>query len=276
MTILQRITNPLHFDKIKLFYNDNFPFEVRFICANWIECQIQNTVDFNHPQYAQNFILNLIQQLEMEKQKLLNPEDLQLKHRIDGAISRFSQNIYNAHQLYEQVREAIFYEEYFMENCHADPQMIRMDAEAIQICANLYQLYQMLYNLENAYQQSTVQYGNVREFVQRLVRVRDIVVHKRLIQWQREQTLAGIGGPWPANSLDEIQSWFIKLADLIYRSRGLVDAIKGSSIPTQDPPNPNDPYECAHRELTMLIQSLIVSAFIVEHQPPQVLKKDTR
>lgn len=337
MSMWERIINQPGFEKIKSLYNENFPLEVRILCANWIEERIKadQFLDASDPQYDQralNFMHNLIQQLEQEKQKLKKPEELSIKYRIEDAIRTFTQSIYSPGLVYKQIRDALMYEQHFLESLSNNPQMSYMDSEAIEIGENLKQLRQMiLLNNEgcNRYkheleqnmlryseltkriqeintipptaenneqraaimeeykrevcsmsdsinQRRQVLYESIREVIQRLAEVQKVVIHKRLGKWQRDQALAGNGAPLPLNTLDDIQMWFEELADLIWTTRTLIDTIRKSNIPLQGQSNYNDVFEVAYREITTLLQNLIVSGFIVEKQPPQVMKTNTR
>lgn len=106
--------------------------------------------------------------------------------------------------------------------------------------------------------------------------LQQIVIQKRLSKWQREQVLAGNGGPYPFNALDEIQQWFEALAEIIWNSRSLVDNMRCRG---NFPFNGDDfvhQFEEHYNNINNLLQNLIVSSFIVEKQPPQVMKTNTR
>lgn len=335
MTNWERIINQPGFEKIKSLYNENFPLEVRIVCANWIEQSIKadQYIDANDPTYEQhaaNFINNLIQQLEQEKQKLKKPEEIAIKYRLEDAIRKFTLQIYSPVQLYKHIRDALMYEQHVLESYSANPQqMSYMDAEQLEIVEKLKQLRQMiLHNTDNQnrykhemeqymlrYSESSKRiqelsnvpstpeieerknqmiveckrvmdsmtesinarrielYQNIRAVLESLHETQKIVIHKRLAKWQRDQALAGNGAPLLYNALDEIQTWFEELADLIIHTKTVIDTMR-KNIPLQN--NPNDLFEIQYREVTVLLQNLIVSAFIVEKQPPQVMKTHTR
>lgn len=337
MSIWGRIINQPGFEKIKTLYNDNFPLEVRFVCAQWIEERIKadQYIDINDPQFDQraaNFLHNLIQQLEQEKAKYKKPEDISMKYRIDEAIRTFTQNIYNPVPLYRQIREALMCEQHFLENCNDNPQMAYMDSEAFEISDKLKQIQQIVilqtencsrykheleqYMLRYTEGSKRIQeftnmpptpeieerratlleeykhqicsmtesinarrvdlYTNIRNILDMLNEVQKVVIHKRLGKWQRDQALAGNGAPLPLNTLDEIQQWFEDLANLIWTTRTLIDTIRKTNIPFPGQNAIGDVFEAAYREVTTLLQNLIVSGFIVEKQPPQVMKTNTR
>lgn len=338
MSLWDRVSKlPSNLEKIKNLYNENFPLEVRIVCAQWIEDRVKadQYIDINDPQYEQraaNFMHNLIQQLEQEKLKFHKPGEVSIKYRLEEAIRTFTQHIYNPVQLYKHIRDALMYEHQILESCANNPQVNYMDTEAIKIGEDLKSLHQLIMmNGENCSRykheleqyminfsegtkriqelnnlQSTPEvverqrlivdeyklkmqqmtesinarrvelYANIRNVTESLNEVQKVVIHKRLGKWQRDQALAGNGAPVPMSALDEIQGWFENLADLIWSTRTLIDTIRKTNLPIQGPGNGGDLFEAAYREVTTLLQNLIVSGFIVEKQPPQVMKTNTR
>lgn len=102
-----------------------------------------------------------------------------------------------------------------------------------------------------------------------------VIVDDELIQWKRRQQLAGNGGP-PEGSLDILQSWCEKLADVVWQNR---QQLRRVDHLTQQLPIPG-PTEELLKELnatiTDIISALVTSTFIIEKQPPQVLKTQTK
>lgn len=331
MALWKRLFAHPGFERLKSLYNDQFPLEVRFVCAEWIEEQIKNDqfLDLNNDPHAEqraaNFMRSLIEKLEQEKEKFRAPEQTTLKYRIEEAIRMFTENLsFHSFATYKQIRDAIIYEQHFVDNMEDIPQYGYVDAEAMEINEKLRQLHnavltnkdkQNQYNhelesykmLEYNEQNKPLQVFNpahpeaeelrLREFARKkdfmvdsitrngnelmtnlatIIReiddVQRTVILKRLGRWQRDQALSGNGAPLPINALDEIQLWFEKLAELILATRNSIDAIrKLNSIFNM---NMNvDPH---YKKITELLQELIVSGFIVEKQPPQVMKTNTR
>ncbi|KAF7704916.1 hypothetical protein HF521_020202 [Silurus meridionalis] len=102
-----------------------------------------------------------------------------------------------------------------------------------------------------------------------------VIVDDELIQWKRRQQLAGNGGP-PEGSLDILQSWCEKLADMVWQNR---QQLRRVDHLTQQLPIPG-PTEELLKELnatiTDIISALVTGTFIIEKQPPQVLKTQTK
>ncbi|NXQ52847.1 STA5B protein, partial [Anthoscopus minutus] len=101
------------------------------------------------------------------------------------------------------------------------------------------------------------------------------ILDDELIQWKRRQQLAGNGGP-PEGTLDVLQTWCEKLAEIIWQNR---QQIRRAEHLCQQLPIPG-PVEEMLSELngtiTDIISALVTSTFIIEKQPPQVLKTQTK
>uniref|UniRef100_A0A672GXS4 Signal transducer and activator of transcription n=1 Tax=Salarias fasciatus TaxID=181472 RepID=A0A672GXS4_SALFA len=98
-----------------------------------------------------------------------------------------------------------------------------------------------------------------------------LILDEELIQWKRRQQLAGNGGPHEGG-LDVLQSWCEKLADLIWQNR---QQIRRCEHLTQQLPLPGPMEELLSKlnaDITDIISALVTSTFIIEKQPPQVLK----
>ncbi|XP_060571186.1 signal transducer and activator of transcription 5A-like isoform X2 [Ruditapes philippinarum] len=104
------------------------------------------------------------------------------------------------------------------------------------------------------------------------------VVDDELIAWRQKQKLALNGAPFDTSMIDVLQKWCEVLADLIWRNRMQiikVDLLR-QQLPIDIPQGQTDLQPDLNRIVTGLLSSLVTSTFIVEQQPPQVLKKDSR
>jgi signal transducer and activator of transcription 5B len=104
------------------------------------------------------------------------------------------------------------------------------------------------------------------------------ILDVELISWKRRQQLAGNGLVMTNSSLETLQQWCESLADLIWQNR---QQIKKSTqlqqqLPIRLPDGIDDLLPKLNDTITGLLSSLVTSTFIVEQQPPQVLKKDAR
>nr|ATZ76819.1 signal transducer and activator of transcription [Sinohyriopsis schlegelii] len=108
------------------------------------------------------------------------------------------------------------------------------------------------------------------------------VVDGELITWKRRQQLAGNGAPSDAGHLETIQSWCESLAEIIWNNRKqwFKEDILRQQLPIEAPQGTKDYHHELNPRITGLLSSLVTrprsSTFIVESQPPQVLKKDSR
>lgn len=103
------------------------------------------------------------------------------------------------------------------------------------------------------------------------------VIDGRLGRWQLNQVLAGNGAPLAKdllNELDEIQMWFKKLFDMIWLTRSVI--IKIQAIIDKHALNYATQFDESLSRTKELLETLILAGFVVEKQPPQVIKKNTR
>merc|ERR1711884_832954 len=103
-----------------------------------------------------------------------------------------------------------------------------------------------------------------------------LVLEKELLTWQREQQMAGNGYNMnDSRSIEVIQEWCEGLADIIWSLKQQVKQLQTLRDKIQDPQNP-DVKPNLLMEITTLLYNLVKSAFIIEKQPPQVMKTNTR
>ncbi|XP_075033016.1 signal transducer and activator of transcription 5B [Mixophyes fleayi] len=111
--------------------------------------------------------------------------------------------------------------------------------------------------------------------LQLLRKQQTVILDDELIQWKRRQQLAGNGGP-PEGSLDLLQTWCEKLAEIIWQNR---QQIRRAEHLCQQLPIPGPVEELLaelNATITDIISALVTSTFIIEKQPPQVLKTQTK
>ncbi|MGH0156592.1 UNVERIFIED_CONTAM: hypothetical protein FKN15_031763 [Acipenser sinensis] len=111
--------------------------------------------------------------------------------------------------------------------------------------------------------------------LQLLHKQQTIILDDELIQWKRRQQLSGNGGP-PEGGLDVVQSWCEKLAEINWQNR---QQIRRAEHLRQQLPIPGPIEELLtdlNKQITDIISALVTSTFIIEKQPPQVLKTQTK
>ena len=102
------------------------------------------------------------------------------------------------------------------------------------------------------------------------------VLDDELIHWKRAQQLSGNGVPFD-NNLDQIQEWCEVLAEVIWANRQQMKRI--ADMCQQLPLDSNGYTEQLSnltKQITSLLSNLVTSTFIIEKQPPQVMKTNTR
>ncbi|KRG02128.1 signal transducer and transcription activator isoform X1 [Drosophila mojavensis] len=100
--------------------------------------------------------------------------------------------------------------------------------------------------------------------------LQDMVITE-LKNWRRQQALAGNGAQFSENMLDDIQRCFELLESFVTH---LLTAVKETLLVriVNDDPDLN----CLLEQVQVAQKNLVCSAFIVDKQPPQVMKTNTR
>lgn len=342
MALWQRLYNHPQFSKIQSLYTDQFPVEVRFTCADWIEEQMaaEQCFDLNDPQIEQratDFVTALRNQLLQKIEVCQRQEDMSIKFRLQQAVNTvLAYNNYNVFATYKKIRETLQIERQFVDTYNESMSVDTLiDSEAIEIDKILGQLLQSTKTIKERSDQFvdtvenyssyvctemprtmqlinaagaplgdpkadmkrnelivncerqklemeqtinnllTILYQNISSFV--IVQIDGVlqkVIVDRLGQWQQNQVLSGNGAPLAKSSLDDIQKWFEQLFDAIWLTRSII--VKIRAINAKHQLNHATLFDTSLSDITILLQRLIVSGFIVEKQPPQVMKTNTR
>ena len=107
--------------------------------------------------------------------------------------------------------------------------------------------------------------------------VQTVVLDQELISWRRDQRLAGNGYQLNPNTLDYLQEWCEGLADIIWSMRQQVRQLEGLRAKlTPDPQHNQVNIQDLLARITELLSNLVTGTFIIEKQPPQVMKTNTR
>ena len=115
------------------------------------------------------------------------------------------------------------------------------------------------------------------DMIKQLQELQYRILDQELNRWKREQQLSGNGAPF-ANNLDQIQKWCEDLAEIIWLNRQQIRNLEmiqeHLNLPSGDMtvnllPELSD-------GLTKLLDTLVKCSFVIEKQPPQVLKTNTR
>lgn len=112
----------------------------------------------------------------------------------------------------------------------------------------------------------------LEQIIQAYDEVHKVVIDQKIKEWQRSQALAGNGAPLPDN-LKDIQTCIETLLQILRKVFEFAQVLIQLNMCTDD-----DRLKL-HRmgeRLTIIREHIIVSSFIVEKQPPQVMKTNTR
>lgn len=104
------------------------------------------------------------------------------------------------------------------------------------------------------------------------------MLEQEVTSWKQQQTLASNGAEFDTQSLATIQSWYECLADLTLKNRNqaLVMVSFGRDISTNNPPGIEETAIRLSDHINSLLTNLVRSAFVVECQPPQILKVNNK
>lgn len=137
---------------------------------------------------------------------------------------------------------------------------------------------QLLQSAQDILQQRIVLAGKHRTTLLGLESLQKQVVDDELIKWKKQQQLHGNGASFDASMIDTLQRWCESLAELLWRNRQQiikVDLLR-QQLPIEIPQGTEDIQPELNKLVTGLLSSLVTSTFIVEQQPPQVLKKESK
>ncbi|KTG37841.1 hypothetical protein cypCar_00017494 [Cyprinus carpio] len=271
--------------QMQSLYGQHFPIEVRHYLSQWIEGQPWDGIDLENPQEeikAKRLLDSLIQELQKKAEHQVGEDGFLLKIKLGHYASQLK-STYDRCPL-ELVRciKHILYTE----------QRLVREATNLSSLATLPPADRQLREPSLLSKRATVEAWLTREAntlqkyrlglaekhqktLALLRKQQTVILDDELIQWKRRQQLAGNGGP-PEGGLDILQSWCEKLAETIWQNR---QQIRRAEHLRQQLPIPG-PIEELLTELnstiTDIISALVTSTFIIEKQPPQVLKTQTK
>ncbi|KAF4084574.1 hypothetical protein AMELA_G00107810 [Ameiurus melas] len=278
--------------QMQALYGQHFPIEVRHYLAQWIETQPWDAIDIEKQQ--EEFKAKRL----LDKQRLVQ-EASNVSSTGGGATDATPQKYQQINQMFEELRAMTQETENDLRKLqHSQEYFIIQYQESLRIQAQLSSLASLapaervqretslqsrkatleawITREANTLQKHRQDLAEKQQRTMALLRKQQtVIVDDELIQWKRRQQLAGNGGP-PEGSLDILQSWCEKLADMVWQNR---QQLRRVDHLTQQLPIPG-PTEELLKELnatiTDIISALVTSTFIIEKQPPQVLKTQTK
>lgn len=118
----------------------------------------------------------------------------------------------------------------------------------------------------------------VRNMVDNFKLVQELQTHvldTELINWKREQQLSGNGKTMTQN-LETLQEWCEGLAQILWDMRTQVKQLQHVKEQLQDNSQHTEALPELLKGVTGLLSNLVTGTFIIEKQPPQVMKTNTR
>lgn len=134
-----------------------------------------------------------------------------------------------------------------------------METVAIDINESLRSVENIVHSIIQSHNQNPILLNEVGFGIGEIRKVQGLVI-ERLRQWHYHQRAPGDGFSVFAHTLDDFQVWFDALAGLIWAMRSIVFTH----------------YQSYCQLINEMLQLLFVSGFVVEEQPPQVLRMQTK
>ncbi|KAF9417233.1 hypothetical protein HW555_005635 [Spodoptera exigua] len=299
---------------VRTIYGDHFPIEVRHCLAPWIESRIWTAEPEDQQRFFVDELVQEIQahadlmlspDMFVTKMKLL-----------DAAKNFHMQYSHAPHELYAYMRRSLALEMDVIQNAMGTPYVAQPQTErkysesaALNLCdttiglhvGHMNYLQQSMTNerrdlvaclrvqieeterklnaLVAQISQSQMELvDHMKENIANLRQLQSQVLDEELIKWKREQQLSGNGVPMQSN-LNTIQEWCELLADLIWTTRQQVNnvaRINTKTIVELRQPHLAEMLDEMSKQVTGLLSTLVTSTFVIEKQPPQVMKTNTR
>ncbi|XP_037912152.1 signal transducer and transcription activator isoform X3 [Hermetia illucens] len=312
MSLWEKIEQRPEFKQVMQdYYQRKCQYELRYFCAKWIETTIlynnraQGDLTNDEPlfqQIAKNFVQGLKAEFQRNFPGSTNiidtidqypPEDY-YRHLRNGILQELQMmrtcppngNHQPPHELTTQIRLTLTQ---YLTNMVTKEKTVKVLCEQFHTRTGEFRALQMgspnstpefeervKIILNNEYlemiRQKDALLADLRSFMTHYETVQVAVINE-LKNWQRSQALGGNGQPYKDN-LDEIQDWIEGLLEIITAARGVIT--KMLSYWEQYIGDSKTILEGFVRQVMHLQESLIISSFIVEKQPPQVMKTNTR
>lgn len=109
-----------------------------------------------------------------------------------------------------------------------------------------------------------------------LIGIQNKILYDYLPRWHHEQQLINNGVQLESISLDLIQSWIERIVDIIWRIKNQIKGLQLTLTDKQNVPFNQEHLEHFVTDINRALENLILNSFVVEKQPPQVMKTNTR
>lgn len=121
------------------------------------------------------------------------------------------------------------------------------------------------------------QLEHLRTTIELLNKVQTHVVEVEMVRWKRSQQMAGNGAVFNSN-LDSIQEWCEWITELNWNTRQHAKEVERHimklNLNIEQPVLEQATQMIA--QVTQMLSTLVTSTFVIEKQPPQVMKTNTR
>ena len=101
---------------------------------------------------------------------------------------------------------------------------------------------------------------------------------EHLVAWRRSQQLTGNGRPSANGCIEQLQEWCEALAEMIWQNRQQVERVEQlcAQLPLQQAGELKERALMLRSQYSTLLSTLVHGSFVIEKQPPQVMKTNTR
>lgn len=218
--------------------------------------------------------------------KRLHSQVNEFYKEVDSISQDRSQLLLNIHE-YKRLESLLFTQQNQPQQAHPQqPNQMTPENNLARLQNELRAMQVSFFNSATANRdQSQIWIQNIHKILDDLKQVQHQIVHGKLSMWKREQQLANNGctSTSPDNSLERIQALCVSLSDLLCQVRKMLFKFQ-SDIDVLKTIFKGELNASAIEELTSnamtvtdeQIATLVQASFVIEKQPPQVMKTNIR
>lgn len=182
--------------------------------------------------------------------------------QITHEYERFALNYHDYQKVNNQINEVINKSVPSADDEH-NKEILKKHTAQMDIAYS--RIFQSFHQLESEFEKLIIMTKSIMEKV----------VGIYLMQWKMNQCLAGNGARF-TDTLHILQDWFESLAEIIWNTREQIKMASKTRLLFPNQGTVRDLLPQHLQEATNLLSSLITSALVIEKQPPQVMKTNTR
>jgi len=210
-------------------------------------------------------------------------KDIEIKQQLDFLRSKVSESNGEVESYRQHFEKFTIDFRTFKERCEQHkklvqdmgeqtPDVLKYGKENEQLRGAIQQQFQQL----NVHQTAVL--SNMIQLFEQVKQLQTRVLDLELIGWKHRQKSAGNGYKMPENKLDRLQVWCSGLAEIIWQMRQQVNTLKSLNSRFSDGNSQQQAQqiEMFLGNITELLSNLVTGTFVIEKQPPQVMKTNTR